>query len=112
MYVTQLTVVYRLAVLMWSSPSFSCMYVLPFLSDYHLSLTVCLPLPVWLSFPLSHPLSSSLIQVKMTRMRQRIAQRLKEAQNVNAMLTTFNEVDMRSESDSQSHLLEYAVLLV
>ena len=31
----------------------------------------------------------------MTRMRQRIAQRLKEAQNVNAMLTTFNEVDMR-----------------
>ena len=34
----------------------------------------------------------------MTRMRQRIAQRLKEAQNVNAMLTTFNEVDMRSVS--------------
>ena len=32
----------------------------------------------------------------MTRMRQRIAQRLKEAQNVNAMLTTFNEVDMSS----------------
>lgn len=30
----------------------------------------------------------------MSRMRQRIAQRLKEAQNVNAMLTTFNEVDM------------------
>ena len=34
-------------------------------------------------------------QVKMSRMRQRIAERLKEAQNVNAMLTTFNEVDMR-----------------
>ena len=29
-------------------------------------------------------------------MRQRIAERLKEAQNVNAMLTTFNEVDMSS----------------
>jgi hypothetical protein len=28
-------------------------------------------------------------------MRLRIAERLKEAQNVNAMLTTFNEVDMR-----------------
>jgi hypothetical protein len=28
-------------------------------------------------------------------MRQRIAERLKEAQNTNAMLTTFNEVDMR-----------------
>lgn len=36
------------------------------------------------------------VQVKMSRMRQRIAERLKEAQNVNAMLTTFNEVDMRS----------------
>ena len=34
------------------------------------------------------------LQVKMNRMRQRIAQRLKEAQNTNAMLTTFNEVDM------------------
>lgn len=32
---------------------------------------------------------------KMNRMRQRIAQRLKEAQNTCAMLTTFNEVDMR-----------------
>ena len=30
----------------------------------------------------------------MTRMRQRIASRLKEAQNTNAMLTTFNEIDM------------------
>lgn len=33
-------------------------------------------------------------RVKMSRMRLRIAQRLKEAQNTNAMLTTFNEVDM------------------
>ena len=32
--------------------------------------------------------------VKMPRLRQRIAQRLKEAQNTAAMLTTFNEVDM------------------
>uniref|UniRef100_H0VEC4 Dihydrolipoyllysine-residue succinyltransferase component of 2-oxoglutarate dehydrogenase complex, mitochondrial n=1 Tax=Cavia porcellus TaxID=10141 RepID=H0VEC4_CAVPO len=31
---------------------------------------------------------------KMNRMRQRIAQRLKEAQNTCAMLTTFNEIDM------------------
>ncbi len=30
----------------------------------------------------------------MTRMRTRIAQRLKDAQNTYAMLTTFNEVDM------------------
>ncbi|XP_045622025.1 dihydrolipoyllysine-residue succinyltransferase component of 2-oxoglutarate dehydrogenase complex, mitochondrial isoform X2 [Procambarus clarkii] len=33
-------------------------------------------------------------RVKMSRMRLRIAQRLKEAQNTNAMLTTFNELDM------------------
>lgn len=30
----------------------------------------------------------------MSRMRIRIASRLKEAQNTNAMLTTFNEIDM------------------
>jgi len=35
-------------------------------------------------------------RVKMTRMRLRIAQRLKEAQNTAAMLTTFQEVDMGS----------------
>ena len=35
-------------------------------------------------------------RVKMNRMRQKIAGRLKEAQNTNAMLTTFNELDMSS----------------
>jgi 2-oxoglutarate dehydrogenase E2 component (dihydrolipoamide succinyltransferase) len=34
-------------------------------------------------------------RVKMNRMRLKIASRLKEAQNTNAMLTTLNEVDMR-----------------
>jgi 2-oxoglutarate dehydrogenase E2 component (dihydrolipoamide succinyltransferase) len=33
-------------------------------------------------------------RVKMTRLRQTIARRLKEAQNTAAMLTTYNEVDM------------------
>jgi len=33
-------------------------------------------------------------RVRMTRLRQTIARRLKDAQNVAAMLTTFNEVDM------------------
>jgi 2-oxoglutarate dehydrogenase E2 component (dihydrolipoamide succinyltransferase) len=33
-------------------------------------------------------------RVRMTRLRQRIAERLKQAQNTAAMLTTFNEVDM------------------
>uniref|UniRef100_A0A672G1R2 Dihydrolipoyllysine-residue succinyltransferase component of 2-oxoglutarate dehydrogenase complex, mitochondrial n=1 Tax=Salarias fasciatus TaxID=181472 RepID=A0A672G1R2_SALFA len=40
-----------------------------------------------------------LIQVKMNRMRLRIAQRLKEAQNTCAMLTTFNEVDMSNVTE-------------
>merc|ERR1711936_374620 len=33
-------------------------------------------------------------RVKMNRMRMKIASRLKDAQNTNAMLTTFNELDM------------------
>ena len=36
-------------------------------------------------------------RVKMNRMRQKIAKTLKDAQNTNAMLTTFNELDMRWE---------------
>lgn len=39
-------------------------------------------------------LSRQDVRVPMSRMRLRIAQRLKEAQTVNAMLTTFNEIDM------------------
>ncbi|KAL6761171.1 dihydrolipoamide succinyltransferase [Haematococcus lacustris] len=35
-------------------------------------------------------------RVKMTRLRQRVAERLKGAQNTYAMLSTFNEVDMSS----------------
>lgn len=38
-------------------------------------------------------------RVKMTRLRQRIAVRLKEAQNTAAMLTTFNDVDMTAVMD-------------
>jgi 2-oxoglutarate dehydrogenase E2 component (dihydrolipoamide succinyltransferase) len=38
-------------------------------------------------------------RVKMTRLRKRIAERLKEAQNTAAMLTTFNEVDMSAVMD-------------
>ena len=33
-------------------------------------------------------------RVKMTKLRQTIARRLKDAQNTAAMLTTFNDVDM------------------
>ena len=38
-------------------------------------------------------------RVKMTRLRSRIAQRLKEAQNTAAILTTFNEVDLKAVMD-------------
>lgn len=40
------------------------------------------------------PGSRTETRVKINRMRLRIAQRLKEAQNTYAMLTTFNEIDM------------------
>jgi 2-oxoglutarate dehydrogenase E2 component (dihydrolipoamide succinyltransferase) len=40
------------------------------------------------------PLHEREERVRMTRLRQTIARRLKEAQNAAAMLTTFNEVDM------------------
>lgn len=38
-------------------------------------------------------------RVRMTRLRQTIARRLKEAQNTAAMLTTFNEADMSAVMD-------------
>jgi 2-oxoglutarate dehydrogenase E2 component (dihydrolipoamide succinyltransferase) len=45
-------------------------------------------------------------RVKMTRLRQTIARRLKEAQNVAAMLTTFNEVDMSAVIELRSRYKE------
>ncbi len=41
-------------------------------------------------------------RVKMTRMRQTIATRLKEAQNTAALLTTFNDVDMSAVIDART----------
>ncbi|MES9873982.1 MAG: 2-oxoglutarate dehydrogenase complex dihydrolipoyllysine-residue succinyltransferase [Candidatus Sedimenticola sp. 6PFRAG7] len=45
-------------------------------------------------------------RVKMTRLRKRIAERLKEAQDTAAMLTTFNEVDMSGVMVLRSSLKE------
>lgn len=42
-------------------------------------------------------------RVKMTRLRQSIAKRLKEAQNTAAMLTTFNEVDMTAVMEMRNN---------
>ena len=41
-------------------------------------------------------------RVRMTRLRQTIARRLKDAQNTAAMLTTYNEVDMGAVMDIRS----------
>ena len=41
-------------------------------------------------------------RVKMTRLRQTIATRLKEAQNTAAILTTFNDVDMTAVIDARA----------
>jgi 2-oxoglutarate dehydrogenase E2 component (dihydrolipoamide succinyltransferase) len=42
----------------------------------------------------ARPVGAREERVRMTRLRKRIAERLKQAQNTAAMLTTFNEVDM------------------
>lgn len=49
--------------------------------------TPALPLPAAAS-------TEREVRVRMTRLRRRIAERLKAAQNTAAMLTTFNEIDM------------------
>ncbi len=41
-------------------------------------------------------------RVRMTRLRKRVAERLKDAQNTAAMLTTFNEVDMTASMEMRS----------
>ena len=41
-------------------------------------------------------------RIKMSRLRQTIAKRLKEAQNTAAMLTTFNDVDMSAVIDARA----------
>jgi 2-oxoglutarate dehydrogenase E2 component (dihydrolipoamide succinyltransferase) len=55
-------------------------------------------------------------RVRMTRLRRRIAERLKEAQNTAAMLTTFNEADMSAimalrEQHRESFEKKYGVRL-
>ncbi len=45
-------------------------------------------------------------RIKMTRLRQTIARRLKDAQNTAAMLTTFNEVDMKPVMDLRNSYKE------
>jgi 2-oxoglutarate dehydrogenase E2 component (dihydrolipoamide succinyltransferase) len=52
------------------------------------------PAPVIARAPVAADDAGKEERVKMTKLRQTIARRLKDAQNTAAMLTTFNEVDM------------------
>ncbi len=52
------------------------------------------PAPTGVAGVEGRPANEREERVRMTRLRQTIARRLKEAQNTAAMLTTFNEVDM------------------
>lgn len=45
-------------------------------------------------------------RVKMSKLRQRIAERLKQAQNTAAILTTFNEIDLSTIQDYRSRYKE------
>ncbi|HEX3535163.1 MAG TPA: 2-oxoglutarate dehydrogenase complex dihydrolipoyllysine-residue succinyltransferase [Stellaceae bacterium] len=62
--------------------------------------------------PAAHPPQPSPVsgeretRVRMTRLRRRIAERLKEAQNAAAMLTTFNEIDMSAAIAAREHWRE------
>ena len=51
----------------------------------------------------ARPLGEREERVRMSRLRQTIARRLKDAQNNAAMLTTFNEVDMHQVMELRTH---------
>jgi 2-oxoglutarate dehydrogenase E2 component (dihydrolipoamide succinyltransferase) len=72
--------------------------------------------PAAITFPKTQPMQPAVIRtpsvqsdeareerVRMTKLRQTIARRLKEAQNTAAMLTTFNEVDMSTIMGVRNH---------
>jgi len=59
-----------------------------------LAAPVIAPVPVAMRAPSPTDDASREERVRMTKLRQTIARRLKDAQNTAAMLTTFNEVDM------------------
>ncbi|WP_375382815.1 2-oxoglutarate dehydrogenase complex dihydrolipoyllysine-residue succinyltransferase [uncultured Sphingomonas sp.] len=62
------------------------------------------PAPAPSSAPMPAPTGAGRNEerVRMTRLRQTIAKRLKEAQNTAAMLTTFNDVDMGAVMEARA----------
>jgi 2-oxoglutarate dehydrogenase E2 component (dihydrolipoamide succinyltransferase) len=61
------------------------------------------PAPVAVRAPSAPSDASREERVRMTKLRQTIARRLKEAQSAAAMLTTFNEVDMTAMMALRTH---------
>ena len=67
-------------------------------------LSTAVPVPVPQSRAPSAPNDAAREErVKMTRLRQTIARRLKDVQNTAAMLTTFNDADMSAIMNMRSH---------
>jgi 2-oxoglutarate dehydrogenase E2 component (dihydrolipoamide succinyltransferase) len=64
------------------------------------------PAPAAPRAPVAQADESREERVKMTRLRATIARRLKDAQNTAAMLTTFNEVDMKPIMDLRGQYKE------
>ena len=60
------------------------------------------PAPAAIAAAAAAPAERREERVKMTRLRQTIARRLKEAQNSAAMLTTFNDVDMTAVIEARA----------
>ena len=60
------------------------------------------PAPAAVAAAAAAPAERREERVKMTRLRQTIARRLKEAQNSAAMLTTFNDVDMSAVIEARA----------
>jgi 2-oxoglutarate dehydrogenase E2 component (dihydrolipoamide succinyltransferase) len=60
------------------------------------------PAPAATPAPAAAPGGRREERVRMTRLRQTIASRLKEAQNTAALLTTFNDVDMGAVMDARA----------
>jgi 2-oxoglutarate dehydrogenase E2 component (dihydrolipoamide succinyltransferase) len=58
--------------------------------------------PVAASAPLASAAGRGEERIRMTRLRQTVAKRLKEAQNTAAMLTTFNDVDMSAVIEARA----------
>jgi 2-oxoglutarate dehydrogenase E2 component (dihydrolipoamide succinyltransferase) len=68
--------------------------------------TSFVPTPVVARAPSSASDAPREERVRMTKLRQTIARRLKDAQNTAAMLTTFNDVDMSGVMAMRSHYKE------